>query len=358
MTRPAYLTLDLSALQHNFKRISAYAPSTHIMAMVKANAYGHGAVQIARALKKADAFGVASLEEGMVLREAGIQQPVVLLNGLFDESEWHVASRYDFTLVIHQLSALVMLEKIKPDQPFSVWLKINSGMNRLGFDLHEVAAIYQRLMMASAVNKPIGFMTHFSEADDLNSPVTAHQIACFNQATAGLQGPRSLAHSAAIIARPESHADFVRPGLMLYGVSPFANKTAVDFDLKPVMTFSSAIEAIRLIKKGERVSYGGTFVAPSDMLIGIVSLGYGDGYPRAAKNGTPLLVNGRQTTLIGRVCMDMLAVDLRPLSDTKVGDPVVLWGQGLPIEEVAHYNNTFVYEMLSSVTDRPKRAWL
>lgn len=354
MSRPTFLKIDLAALQHNLDRVRALAPGRSIIAMVKANAYGHGIVRVAQGLADADALGVASLEEGIILRQAGITQPIVLMEGLFDASEIAEAAAHHFSLVVHHLPHVEMLEKARVTTPFTVWLKINTGMHRLGVDPAQFPAIYERLMAAAAVKKPIGLMTHFAEADCLQRQTTRDQLQRFNAITANYPGPHSLANSAAIIAWPDTHADWVRPGLILYGASPFADKTGPDHQLKPVMTLWSRLIALTHVNKGGSVGYGGTWIAPENMTIGIVGVGYGDGYPQFAQNGTPILVDGVECSLVGRVSMDMLAVDLRPHPQAKIGDRVVLWGEGLPVERVARMSNTSAYEILTRMTPRPK----
>lgn len=354
MSRPTYMKIDLLALQHNLQRVRELAPGCSVMTMVKANAYGHGIVRVAHALTTSDSLGVASLEEGLILRESGITQPITLIEGLFYSEEMAEAAKHRFNLVVHHFPHIEMLEKAQVDKPFTVWLKVNTGMHRLGIDPAQLNEAYQRLLACSAVNKPIGLMTHFAEADMVDSPATQRQIELFNNTTAHINGPRSLANSAAVIAWPDSLGDCVRPGLMLYGASPFAGKTGLDHGLKPVMTLWSRIIAISPVKKGGKVGYGGTWEAEEDMMIGVVGVGYGDGYPQHAKNGTPVLVNGEQCPLIGRVSMDMLTVDLRKQPNAKIGDPVILWGAGLPVELVAKHSNTSAYEILTRMTPRPK----
>lgn len=354
MSRPTYMKIDLAALKHNFERVQALAQGRAVIAMVKANAYGHGIARVARALPMADAFGVASLEEGLILREAGITQPIVLVEGLFYPDEIMEAAKNHFTLVVHHQPHVEMLEKIAVTEPFTVWLKINTGMNRLGINPAQLPEMYQRLQAIASVKKPIGLMTHFADADEMNNDATSKQLELFNKVTANYQGPRSLANSAAIIAYPATHGDWVRPGLMLYGASPFKGKTGLDHDLQPVMTLWSRLIAITLVKKGDKIGYGGTYTAPEDLLIGVVGVGYGDGYPQFAKNSTPVLVNNVECPLVGRVSMDMLTVDLRKLPNASIGDPVVLWGRGLPVERIAEASNTSAYEILTRMTPRPK----
>lgn len=354
MSRPTYMKIDLSALQKNLGRVRRLAPGCKVIAMVKANAYGHGIQRIAHALSSADALGVASLEEGMLLREAGIMQPIVLMEGLFHPDELPVAAQYDFTLVVHHLPHVEMLEQAQLKKKLNIWLKLNTGMHRLGFDPADTQAIYTRLAALTNIYHPIGLMTHFAEADNIDGSATIEQMKRFHAATNDLPGARSLANSAGIIAWPAAHGDWVRPGLMLYGASPLPDKTGLDHGLFPVMTLWSRLIAITPVKRGGKVGYGGVWTAPEDMLVGVVGVGYGDGYPQFAKSGTPILVKGRECELVGRVSMDMLTVDLRHVPNAKIGDEVVLWGEGLPVERVARHSNTSAYEILTRMTPRPK----
>lgn len=355
MSRPTYMTIDLAALKANLERVRQLAPGCSVLAMVKANAYGHGIVRAAQALSGADALGVASLEEGVILREAGITTPIVLMEGLFYPDELLEAERHQFTLVVHHEPHVALLEKAVVNSPFNIWLKINTGMNRLGIEPEDVPAAYQRLLTASAVKKPIGLMTHFAEADVKDGDFTKHQFDLFNKVTANYKGPRSLVNSAGIVAWPQAHADWVRPGLLLYGASPFADQTTgLDLGLRPVMTLWSRLIAITNVKKGSRVGYGGAWTAPHDMNVGIVGVGYGDGYPQFAQSGTPVLVNNQECAVVGRVSMDMLAVDLSHQPQANIGDPVILWGNGLPVERIAQHSQASAYEILTRMTPRPK----
>jgi alanine racemase len=352
MGRPTKITIDLSALRHNLQQIRKLAPNSSVLAMVKSNAYGHGLERIALALPDADALGVACIEEGTLLRRAGVKNPIVLMEGLFTTDELSKAAAENFTLVIHQVSQVEMLEKQATLHPISVWLKADTGMHRLGFNPEELHKMARRLMNCDCVKKPFGLMTHFAEADSLERAQTLKQIEFFNKATEGIPGPRSLANSAAIIAWPSTHCDWVRPGIMLYGASPFRGHRGVEHHLQPVMSLSSELIAIHQLSKGSRVGYGGTWVCPEDMLVGVVGIGYGDGYPWHAQNGTPVLVNGRPCPLAGRVAMDMISVDLRTQPESKVGDSVLLWGSGLPVEVVAEHSGTIGYELLTRITQR------
>ena len=297
------MNIDLAALGKNLGRVRSMASGRKVIAMVKANAYGHGIIRIAKALGDAEALGVASLEEGIMLREAGITQPIVLMEGLFSAEELPIAASHNFTLVVHHHPHVEMLEQADISKPFSVWLKLNTGMHRLGFDPAETSQIHQRLQKIAIVKQPIGLMTHFAQADAIDNYATPNQIKCFQDATQHLTGPRSLANSAGIIAWPEAHGDWVRPGLMMYGASPFADKTGLDHGLLPVMTLWSRLIAVTQVKKGGKVGYGGTWTAPEDMQVGVVGVGYGDGYPQFAKNGTPVLVNRKECELVGP-CVD------------------------------------------------------
>ena len=352
MSRPAQLTIDLQALHHNFEQVKKMVPNCSIIAMVKANAYGHGLERIALALPNADALGVASFEEGMHLRNAGVKNPILLMEGLFNESEIAFAAEHDFSLVVHHAMHLDMLENNNISKPLTIWLKIDTGMHRLGFHPDEAAKAYARLMLCRAVKKPVGLMTHFAASDVLDSSQTLQQIELFNQVTGKLDGPKSLANSAGIIAWPAAHADWVRPGIMLYGASPFSGHRGVEYNLQPVMSLTSQLIAVHQVAKGSRIGYGGTWTCPENTRIGVVGIGYGDGYPRHAGNGTPVLVNGRPCPLIGRVAMDMISVDLGTQPEAKVGDPVLLWGQGLPVEVIAEHSGTTGYELLTRITQR------
>ncbi len=357
MSRNTVLKIDISALQQNLKRVREITPKSKILAMIKANAYGHGIVQVAKALHAADALGVACIEEGIQLREAGIKAPIVLVEGFLHESELALIEQYNFAIVVHQKFQLEILEEQQLAAPVNVWLKIDSGMHRLGFKLEDSQNAWQRLQACNNVCKDIITMTHFANADDLQSQSTSEQLAAFYAVSNVMPSEKSLANSAAILAWPETHAEWVRPGIMLYGVSPFVTKSARDLDLTPVMTFSSEIIAIRHLLKGSAIGYGSTWHCPEDMLVGVVAVGYGDGYPRRAPNGTPLLVNNQRTQLVGRVSMDMLTVDLRPCANVNIGDKVTLWGNNLPVEEIAKTVNAISYELLLGVTGRVPKVY-
>ena len=352
MTRATCAAINLAALTHNLQVAKQAAPDARQMAIIKANGYGHGIVEVARALRKADAFGVATLDEAINLREGGIYHPIILLEGFTRESELPLIHAYDLECVIHHESQVSILETQK-DKPIKTWLKIDTGMHRLGFDVSQTKNIFDRLCACTSVTKPVRVMTHLANADNRNDPTTEVQCRQFATATGALgEVETSIGNSAGILGWPISHADWVRPGIMLYGVSPFPDSLAEQQHLKPVMTLQAELIATKQLKKGDRVGYGGSFTCKEDMTLGVVAIGYGDGYPRHAKNGTPVLINKTIVPLVGRVSMDMITVDLGKCPSAKVGDNVILWGEGLPVETIATHADTIGYELLCGVTKR------
>lgn len=351
--RPTRVSIDLCALRHNLQQARRAAPGCRVMAAVKANAYGHGLVTVARALQPyCEDFGVASLEEALILREAGIRGSLTLLEGFFQLDELPLIREQQLSLLLHHPDQIAALLQSEPgNAPIPVWLKIDTGMHRLGVRPDQAADYWQRLKASDQVT-PLGQMTHLACADEHGHPATPRQLEEFRQATATLDGLKSIANSAGVLAWPQSHADVVRPGIMLYGISPFIGGEASAHELRPVMTFHSALIAINWMEKGDAIGYGDTWVCPEAMPVGVVAAGYGDGYPRHAPSGTPVLVNGREVPLIGRVSMDMLTVDLRDQPGARIGDPVVLWGEGLAAESVAEAAGTIAYELLCRLTPR------
>ena len=344
--------IDLSACQHNLSVAKKTAPDSKCIAIIKANAYGHGMVNVAKALNDADAFGVARIGEAVQLREAGITSPILLLEGFFSEEELNIVRKYKIDTVIHDESQLQLFEQSDGDA-ITVVIKVDSGMHRLGFAPKELKSISQRLEKCTGITKPVKFMTHFSNADDKHDEQTLKQIDVFFQSLNDVSYDEiSIANSAGILGWPQSHTNWNRPGIMLYGVSPFINSKAEDHNLKPVMTLSSQLISVKQLKKDDAIGYGGTYVCKKDMTVGIVAIGYGDGYPRHAKTGTPVLVNGKRCSLLGRVSMDMICVDLSEQDSAKVNDVVILWGKGLPVEEIAESSETIGYELLCGVTNR------
>lgn len=351
MTRATRAVIDLDALRHNFRILSERAPSSRVMTVVKANAYGHGLEAIVRALPEAELFAVASHDEAMRIRAAGIETPVVLLEGAFHPDEQAKAAEAGFELVVHTHRQLEWLGSYNgPALP--VWLKLDTGMNRLGFKPEEFREAWNTLHAFSGVKGEPRLMTHLAKADERDLEFTRGQLETFLQTVDGLPGERSVANSAGTLAFPETHGDWVRPGVSLYGVSPLDDSDGPSEGLKPVMTMSTELIAIKTMKAGECIGYGGHWTAPRTTRYGIAAIGYGDGYPRHAPNDTPVLVNGRRSRLIGRVSMDMIAVHLDEQPEARPGDPVVLWGKGLPVEEIAAAAGTIPYELLCGVTQR------
>ncbi len=345
-------SIDLDALQHNFAVVRRHAPHSKIIAVLKANAYGHGLLPVAHALARADAYAVARVEEALVLRANGFTKPILVLGGFFSAEALPLLATHDLQTTIHTREQLVLLEQAHLPAPIKVWLKLDTGMNRLGLRAEELPAFIERLTRCKNVVQPFNLMTHFSQSDEQDGPATQLQIAEFNRLTAHLPGERAMANSAGILAWPDSRSDWIRPGIMLYGASPFGGQLASDHDLRPVMTLKSQLIATRACKQGENVGYGGHWVAHHDTTLGVIAVGYGDGYPRMAPEGTPVLVNGRRVPIVGRVSMDMITVDLGPGAHDKSGDEVTLWGEGLPVEQVAEKIGTIPYELLTRLTAR------
>ncbi len=355
MGRPIRAVIDVPALRHNLARVRQFAPGARVMAIIKADGYGHGLARVARALADADAFGLAGADEALSLRAAGVTQPLCLLEGFFDPAEIPLLAAHRIATVVHHEAQVEALAHARIADPIDVWLKLDTGMHRLGFAPQRAAAVLARLQGLAAVAR-VGLMSHLANADDPHDSATARQIELFRALCPAAHLERSLANSAGIVAWPDSHFDWVRPGIMLHGVSPVAGSTARDLELHPVMTLESEVIAVHRYRKGDAIGYGGTWTCPEDMPVGVVACGYGDGYPRHARSGTPVLVNGRRMPLIGRVSMDMLCVDLRAQPDATAGMPVVLWGRGLPVEEVAESAGTIAYQLLCNVAMRVPRV--
>jgi alanine racemase len=351
MTRPARARIDLAALQHNFQCVQQAAPGSRVMAIVKANGYGHGLVDVARALPEADAFGVVTLDEAISLREAGFDRRIVLLEGFFGADDIPLVDGYRMDVVLHHDRQIEVLEQRPPGRALDAWLKIDTGMNRLGFAPPDVPGAIDRLAQLGCIGS-LRLMSHLACADDPDRDYTSRQLEHFTAATRGLQGERSLANSAGLLAWPGTRMDWVRPGIMLYGASPLLGRPADELDLRPVMTLTTRLIAINRHQAGDAVGYGGDWVCPEPMNVGVAAIGYGDGYPRHAPSGTPVLVNGQRTSIIGRVSMDMICIDLRAQPAARVDDAVVLWGEGLPVDEVAARAGTIAYELLCSVNKR------
>ncbi len=347
--RPIRARIDSAALRHNLDAARRRAPRSRICAVVKANAYGHGLARAARALAAAEGLALIELEAALELRRAGERRPIMLLQGFFSPEELEPIAAHGLTTVVHDTEQLAMLEKARLPKRIAVVAKLNTGMNRLGFPAENVRSVLDRLRNCPSAGA-VALMTHFADADGKRG--VRWQLERFEAAAAGVDLPRSLANSAALLRYPESHKDWVRPGIMLYGCSPFPDESAETLGLKPAMTLASELIAVRDLRPGDSVGYGGTYSASGPMRIGIVACGYADGYPRHAPTGTPILVCGRRTRTLGRVAMDMLFADLTGIPEAAVGSPVTLWGEGLSADEVAASAGTVSYELLCALTPR------
>jgi alanine racemase len=348
------VTVDAAALRNNLAVVRRFAPAARVMAAVKANAYGHGLVHAARALADADAFAVARVEEAIALRAAGIRHPLVVLEGVFFAGQLDLAAANDLQLVVHSFEQIAMLEQHAGTHRFAVWLKVDTGMNRLGFRPEEFATAHARLQACPAVGA-MRLLTHLASAENANGLETKLQLDRLRTLSEPLRLERSIANSAGIIAWPEAHGEWVRPGLMLYGASPFAERSATDLGLLPAMTFATRVIAVRNVAAGEAIGYNGVWRAKRRSRIAVAAVGYGDGYPRCMHPGAPTLIKGREVSVVGRVSMDMTMLDATDLPDVAVGDEVTLWGRGLPAERVAQFADTIAYELFCRIAERVTR---
>lgn len=358
MFRPTRTIIDTTALQHNLAVVKQKVGHARTIAVIKADAYGHGLLHSARALSAANAFAVLELEAAIQLRDAGFQHPIILLEGFFSPCELDVISQYCLSTVIHHHEQLSMLSAYRGNSKLDIFLKINTGMNRLGFKPESGNSAFYALKQQEFIGE-ITLMTHFACADNAaENHLVTQQLDKFSalRTECGMQLSCSLANSAAILRYPQTHADWVRPGLLLYGVSPLPEKTGVEMGLQPAMTLTSQIIAIQKLNPGDRLGYGAQFTASETMRIGIVATGYADGYPRHAPTGTPVLVNGQRTRIIGRISMDMLSIDLQGIDHANIGSTVTLWGRGLPVEQVAAAAQTIGYELLAAISPRVPRC--
>jgi alanine racemase len=351
LSRPITATIDLSALRHNLGVVRQHAKQSRVMAVVKANAYGHGVTRVARALADAgvDGFALLELDAAVALRQAGFKQRIVLLEGFFDASELALLAGHRIDTVVHCAEQIAMLREAHSGVRLNLLLKLNTGMNRLGFGPSEFLNALAALR-ANAAAGELTLMTHFANSDDARG--VAWQMTAFENLTQGMALPRTLANSAAILRYPQTHADWVRPGIMLYGATPFADVSAAQLDLRPVMTLTSQIIAVQHLRAGDTVGYGGAYTATRETRIGVVACGYADGYPRHAPGGTPVRVGDAMTTTVGRVSMDMLCVDITALPDARTGTRVTLWGAGNPVDDVAAAAGTVGYELLCALAPR------
>jgi alanine racemase len=351
MARATTARIHMDALRHNLARIRSAAPGAKVMAVVKADGYGHGLERVAQALAGADAFGVAALSDAQRLRAAGFSQSIVLLSGFDEADDLAQLRQLSVATVVHHPFQVELLAT-DSGSPISVWLKMDSGMHRLGFPPERFAEVYRRLQAMPNIADDIVCMSHFASSDEPDNPQTPRQLACFDGALPPDASVCSLANSAAVLDWPASHRNWLRAGGALYGLSVASGMTGADFGLKPAMTLSTRLISIQQVAAGERVGYAGAYVCPEDMPIGVAAIGYGDGYPRNIRPGTPALLNGRRVPIIGRVSMDLMTVDLRGQPQANVGDELTLWGEGLPVEEIAEAAGTISYELTCSITRR------
>lgn len=361
MSRPTEILIDLSALKHNCQQAQKLSPDSKTVAVIKADAYGHGVIKIASSLQNHVAmFAVSNADEALELRRSGIQLPILLLEGCFSVEELLIASSQGFEVVMHNHDQVQMLDSLSDGQFINVWLKVDTGMHRLGFDEQDVSRAFLILNMNKRVSNVV-LMTHLSAADDIQSEFTQLQLDVFARShkvvteIAGKTIETSIANSAGVLGWPNSRSQWDRPGIMLYGLSPFSDKYVGALDIKPVMTLTSKVIALRTIQAGESVGYGNTWVASKTSSIATVAVGYGDGYPRNAKSGTPVLVNGHRGRLCGRVSMDMITVDVTDLDDVTLGSTVELWGKNLSANEVANCAQTIGYELVTRLPKRLRR---
>ncbi|OJT34420.1 alanine racemase [Serratia plymuthica] len=350
--KAATAVIDRRALRHNLQQVRRQAPQSRLIAVVKANAYGHGLLETAHTLQDADCYGVARIGEALMLRSGGIVKPILLLEGFFCAEDLPVLVANNIETAVHSIEQLEALEQAELARPVPVWMKLDTGMHRLGVRPEQAEAFYQRLSACRNVAQPVNIMSHFSRADEPDSDATLKQMQCFESFVRGKPGQRSIAASGGTLLWPDAHNDWVRPGIILYGVSPMEDACGSQFDLQPAMTLKSNLIAVRDHKAGESVGYGGTWVSEGDTRLGVVAMGYGDGYPRSAPSGTPVWLNGREVPVVGRVSMDMISVDLGPNATDKVGDEVVLWGKVLPVERIAACTGISAYELITKLTQR------
>ena len=342
--RRARVTLNSNALASNLSRVRAFSPDSQIMAVIKANAYGHGMLAAATQLEDADMFAVAMAEEAYALRASGCTKPLLVLHGFSNVAELEKFSAQNISTVVHQSQQLAQLLETALSDPLDVWLKVDTGMHRLGISMEDVDGFFHQLEDSANV-KNVYVMSHFANADDIGNSLNNSQLENLLKVTSSLKTRRSMANSAAIMRLPQSHFEVVRPGIMLYGSSPFPDTSAADLGLRAVMQFESELIDIKPVRAGESIGYGSTYTVEKDLIMGVVAAGYGDGYPRHAQNGTPVWLNGQRCNLLGRVSMDSVCIDLNGV-DASIGDRVVLWGDELSVDEVAAASGTIAYELL------------
>ncbi len=362
MNSTATTIIDLNAIKHNLKLIRDRMPHQKMMAMIKCNAYGHGLIHIAKALHTIDALGVATIAEALQLRAAGIDRDIVVMRGFVTKDEIAVfLNDHRLIACIHDPNQLSLLENNISNKKLRIWLKIDTGMHRLGIPCDSFQSVYRQLNHSALIEKPFVVCSHLADADNADPTFTQQQITCFEKMTHSISNEKSLLNSAGILAYAQSHYDWIRPGLMLYGVSPFDYPGKHDAIMKnfiPAMTLESKLIAIKTVKTGEKIGYSCTYTALHDMQIGIIGMGYGDSYPRHAKNGTSVLIRGQRCPIVGRVSMDMITVDVSHVKKVAVDDTVTLWGRDLLVSEIAHCVNTVPHELLCHLTGRVQRVYV
>ena len=342
--RRARVKINVNALSHNLRKVREFAPHSQVLAVIKANAYGHGMLAVAEQLNDAEHFAVAMPEEAFALRAAGCTRPIVIFHGFSNADELEKLSTLNLSTVVHQKAQLDILLKHDLSSPIDVWLKVDTGMHRLGISVDAVEAFFAQLRNCRNVNN-VTVMSHFANADDVENSLNNKQLESFTKITNDIDVSCSMANSAAIMRLPKSHFEVVRPGIMLYGSSPFADTSAAELGLQAVMQFESFLLDIKSVKAGESIGYGSTYTGDKDITLGVVAAGYADGYPRHAQNGTPVWINNQRCNLLGRVSMDSLCIDLTGL-EANIGDRVVLWGEELSVDEVARASESIAYELL------------
>ena len=349
--------MDQASLRHNLCAVRRFAPDSRVWAVIKADAYGHGMLQAADALGDADGFAVARVKEAVTLREAGVARPILVLEGANFADELAVAGQHQLELTVHHHSQIELLHHHESTSALRLWIKVDTGMHRLGLSPEAAGDALRQLHDMGRRVEVAGLMTHLANADDPADPLSREQCGRLLALCSGLDLPLSIGNSAGLIATPEARTAWVRPGIMLYGASPLQGRSAASLGLRSVMTLKTHLIAVQQLRHGDRIGYGGTYCCPEDIPVGVAAIGYGDGYPRHARQGTPVLVAGRRVPLIGRVSMDMIHLDLRSAPAAVIGDEVVLWGDGLPADEIAEAAGTIAYDLFCAVTARVPRLY-
>lgn len=358
MTRPSTAILSKKNLLHNLSVLKKMVFPAKIVAMIKANAYGHGGYSVGSILHdRADVLAVCSVDEAVSLRKAFPLASILLVQGVFCAEELSIASEYQLQVVFHNKEQIRWLNELILPHPIESWVKVNTGLGRLGFEKEEARDVYFQLLHSSKTKKPVRIMSHLSYAENPENLINTKQIASFQECIQGIDSEYSLCNSAGLLHFKDQHYHFVRPGILLYGVSPVPGKVGADFGVKPVMTVKSKIMSIETRKAGEAIGYGATYTLKKDTKVGCIAFGYGDGYPFSAQSGTPVLVDGRECFLIGKVAMDIMMVDLTSCKDAQVGSDVTLWGEGLPVERISAHSSHSVWHILTGIQSRVAYVW-